>query len=114
MTEPARLTRADQVWFTVPEAAAYLRQSLRQFNRLRIEANGSGARKVYHRDALDAWMFAHPWQPSENAVPRGSLTGAKTENVSDALLERLRGKRLRPYRPRKTRNSTASSNRDPA
>src|SRR5574337_939269 len=102
MTEPVRLSRADvQVWFNVAEAASYLRQSVRQFNRLGISANGKGARKVYHRDALDAWMFAHPWQSSTNAGRATTLTGANADNVSGALLDRLTAKRLRPYRPRK-------------
>ena len=85
-----------QVWFTVEEAAAYLRQSVRKFSDLPISANGRGARKVYHRDALDAWMFANPWPDSTNADRATTSIGQKTDNVSGALLERLRGKRLRP------------------
>ena len=96
----------EQVWFTVPEAAAYLRQSVRKFAELGITAHGSGARKVYHRDALDAWMFSNPWPDSTNAARATTSTGPKMANVSGALLERLTAKRLRPYKPRKKQNST--------
>src|SRR5690242_11592708 len=98
-----------QVWFTVEEAAAYLRQSVRKFTSLPITAHGHGARKVYHRDALDAWMFANPWHDSTSAAPATTSIGPNKGNVSDALLVRLTAKRLRPYKPRKKPNSTASS-----
>lgn len=96
-----------QVWYTVEEAAAYLRQSTRKFAELGIAAHGKGARKVYHRDSLDAWMFAHPWRNSTDAARAITSIGARADNVSADLLVKLQGKRLRPYRPRRKPNSPA-------
>ncbi len=90
-----------QTWFTVEEAAAHLRQSVRQFNRLDIPAHGEGARKVYHRESLDAWMLAHPWQVSTPEDPASTSDGGKTTTPTGALSARLQGQRLRPYKPRK-------------
>lgn len=96
-----------QMWFTVPEAARYLRQSLRKFTELGIEAHGEGARKVYHRSVLDAAMLARPWLRSTNAAPATTSIGRRAGSVAEPRLDALVAKRRRPFKARKKPNSAA-------
>ena len=88
-------------WLTEPEAAEYCRCSVAGFRNMRLPASNSGGRKVYHRGSLDAAILSRPWQRSTNAVKPTISTGARTGSSSVAVSERLTGKRLRPFAPRK-------------
>ena len=86
-------------WFTEAEAAEYCRCSIRAFRGMRLPAQNSGGRKVYHRDALDAALMSRSWE----SVPKLSSAGPKAHASTDSLKlwERLKSERLRPYKPRK-------------
>lgn len=88
-----------QQWFTVKEAAEYLRQSLRKFTDLGIQAHGHGARKVYHRPILDAAMLARPWQTSGSFTRDTDFIAQGSARYGD-LADRLANVRKRPYKPR--------------
>ena len=86
-------------WFTEPEAAEYCRCSFRAFRDMRLPAQNSGGRKVYHREALDAALLSRPWESVSNVSPAGPKAHAAGDSLE--LWERLKSERLRPYKPRK-------------
>ena len=92
-------------WMTEDEAAEYCRCSKWAFRKMRLPANNSGGRKVYHRATLDACLLSRPWQPSTNAATPITSTGGRTARSFAGLSERLTDARLRPYAPRKKQNS---------
>jgi len=85
-------------WLTEGEAANYARCSTSGFRTMLVPAKNSGGRKVYNKRDIDQTIESRPWA--------GSTRGRRPSSISPELRERLRGVRVRPYKPRKVRTST--------
>lgn len=96
-------------WLTESEAATYCRCSEWSFRRMRLPAYNAGGRKVYHRSTIDAAIFSRPWQPSTNVATPTTSTGETRASRSVDPSERLTGKRLRPFVPRKRKAGGGSA-----
>lgn len=62
--EPGRPASPQQMWFTVPETATYLRCSDRHIRHLKdlreLTPRKVAGRWIFHRDELDAYANAQP------------------------------------------------------
>ena len=99
-------------WMSRTEAAAHLRISVRQLDRLRLTRSYIGRRALYSREALDAHLFSlqtmplpRPRHRAANVMP---LPGPTRNHYQDVHLRPPAGQRIRCLRSQSKRTGDHS------